>query len=374
MYGRGGGQVRRASRGSPQFSTGDGYAAHRNRGIVNPQGMNAPVTTFSADPDELLRRRLPPSPFTAAEAEQRGVARRALYRLLGCGAIVRPLRGVYVHAADDLDLELRMRCVAKVCPPHCVATDRTAAWMWGVDVYPWRDRALPLPLDVFSLRGKTRTRREDVRGGQRDLGARDLIRATDGVQVTTPLRTALDLACGLNRYEALAAVDALMRAHGLTNEQLFTEIVRFRGRRGVVQAREIVALTTGLAESSGESWTRLAIHDDGLASPTPQVWVGEAGQLLYRLDLAYEHLRVAVEYDGVEHHSDEVDVEHDDRRRRWLEERGWIVIVVRKEDLSGARREAWLQALDTALRARSAEVNRRRLSLRPRSTVSGVPE
>jgi hypothetical protein len=334
--------------------------------------MDDLLTAIQADPDDLLRGRLPPSPFTAVEAEQRGVARRTLYRLLACGAVVRPLRGVYVHAADDLDLELRMRCVAKVCPPHCVATDRTAAWMWGVDVYPWRDRALPLPLDVFSLRGKSRTRRDDVRGGQRDLKARDLVRAAAGVQVTTPLRTALDLACGLNRYEALAAVDALMRVHALTTEQLFAEIVRFRGRRGVVQAREIVALATGLSESSGESWTRLAIHDDGLARPTPQVWVGEAGQLLYRLDLAYEHLRVAVEYDGEEHHSDDVDVEHDERRRRWLEEQGWVVIVVRKEDLSGPRREAWLQALDTALRVRSSEMKGRRLSLRPSHDAWGV--
>jgi hypothetical protein len=336
--------------------------------------MNELDTVVRADPEDLVRSRLPTSPFTAAEAEQRGVTRRALHRLLGCGAIVRPLRGVYVRASDDLDLELRMRCVAKVCPPHTVATDRTAAWMWGVDVYPWRDRALPLPLDVFSRRGKARTRRDDVRGGQRDLAARDVVTLAVGVRVTTPLRTALDLACGLDRYEALAAVDALMRAHGLTTEQLYAEIVRFRGRRGVVQAREIIALATGLSESSGESWTRLAIHDDGLASPTPQVWVGEAGQLLYRVDLAYEHLRIAVEYDGVEHHSDDLDIEHDERRRRWLEAQGWIVIVVRKEDLSGARREAWLQDLATALRVRSAEMNRRRLSLRSRSAVSYAPD
>ncbi|MXI40516.1 hypothetical protein GRW07_24960, partial [Escherichia coli] len=117
------------------------------------------------------------------------------------------------------------------------------------------------PLEVFVLRGRKRVQRSEARGGARDLLPEDVVEV-EGVLVTTPLRTALDLSCRLRRYEALAALDAFARQHGLTPRELALELARrYRRRRGVVQARELVALVTSLAESAGESFTRLAIHD-----------------------------------------------------------------------------------------------------------------
>ncbi len=42
----------------------------------------------------------------------------------------------------------------------------------------------------------------------------------------------------------------------------------------------------GRSESSGESFTRLAIADVGLPVPTLQHWVHDGGVPVYRLDLA----------------------------------------------------------------------------------------
>ena len=78
-----------------------------------------------------------------------------------------------------------------------------------------------------------------------------------GVWVTTPLRTALDLCCRLPKYGALAAADALARVQGLDSEVMTRELLRFKGRRGVVQARALVSLVDPAAESTGESFTRL---------------------------------------------------------------------------------------------------------------------
>ena len=54
----------------------------------------------------------------------------------------------------------------------------------------------------------------------------------------------------------------------------------------------------------------------------------------YRLDLAYPHARVAIEYNGEEFHSSDEDKQADAERRAWLERRGWIVIVVDKDSFT----------------------------------------
>jgi very-short-patch-repair endonuclease len=97
--------------------------------------------------------------------------------------------------------------------------------------------------------------------------------------------------------------------------------------------------------------TRLAILDDGLPAPEPQFWVIHQGREIFRLDLAYPKSKVAVEYDGVEFHDDDPERrEADEKRRAWLREHGWIVIVVRKGDFTAERRHAWLGELRRALR------------------------
>jgi very-short-patch-repair endonuclease len=64
------------------------------------------------------------------------------------------------------------------------------------------------------------------------------------------------------------------------------------------------------------------------------------GREIYYLDLGVRELRFAVEYDGEEFHSNDEDVDHDERRRRWIEEhRGWIIKPVRKGNVFGPTRD-----------------------------------
>jgi very-short-patch-repair endonuclease len=67
-----------------------------------------------------------------------------------------------------------------------------------------------------------------------------------------------------------------------------------------------------------------------------------------KVENAYERLRIAVEYDGEEFHSLDEDREHDEKRRDALRRAGWIIIVVRRDGLSGPGREAWLAELREA--------------------------
>jgi hypothetical protein len=141
-----------------------------------------------------------------------------------------------------------------------------------------------------------------------------------------------------------------MRQYGLTTELLINELKRYRRRRGVVQARQLVMKACPLAESPRESWVRLAIADCNLPLPIAQYWVTEHGREVYRLDFAYPKAKVAVEYDGELYHdaSDE-QRERDRRRREWLRDRGWTVIVVTKAGFTDEGRATWLAELRRAL-------------------------
>jgi hypothetical protein len=296
---------------------------------------------------------LPAVPLTRAQLNALGVTKWQLHQLLRAGILRRILFEVYIRADEPDTIDLRARAASLVLPPHAVMVDRTAAWLWGVDTLSPAEIMTVPPLDIFVLRGHTRVRRDKAFGGERDLSPTEIVEL-EGVRVTTTLRTALDLACRLSRYEAFATLDAFARAHGLNSQQMRLELVRrYRGRRGVVQARELVQLVNSAAESTGESFAWLAIYDEGLPVPQPQCWVYDGAVPVYRLDLAYERLKICVEYDGQEFHSSDEQREHDRRRRTWLRERGWWVIVVDKHSFKGAAREEWLAELRRALAERS---------------------
>jgi Protein of unknown function (DUF559) len=295
------------------------------------------------------RTSLPDTPFTRADATAWGIDRHQLSDLRAQHQVRRLLRNVYMRTDVADSVELRAAAARLVVSPGAVFVDRTAAWLHGVDVYDYRELEVLPPLDCVVLRDRARVERPELVGGERDLAPTDLT-TVFGLRVTTPLRTAMDLACRLPRPDGLAALDELMRRFDLSHGQVLGQLPRYRRRRGVVKARELASIADPLAESPRESRTRLAIHDAGLPRPTLQHWVDDHGTPVYRLDLAYPQHRVAVEYDGQEWH-DRTQAQRDaDRlRRQWLTAHGWTVIVVRRGDFDAERRHRWLGELRSAL-------------------------
>lgn len=301
---------------------------------------------------------LPDRPFLLSEIPDLGLSRHRLDTLVAEGAVRRVLRGVYCRADLPNTFELRAECAALVLPEHAVVCDRSAAWLWGVECFDYAEQEFLPQLETVSVDGNDRVRRVEVYGGKRDLRD-DEICEVAGVRVTTPLRTACDLACLRGRNAALAIYDAFRREHGLTCADFERMLLRFRGRRGVKQARELAPYAVAASESPGESWSRMVIIDAGLKAPEPQVWVHVRGIGWVRLDLAYEHLRIAIEYDGEEHHTSDADRAHDQERREALRRAGWIVIVVRKGDFTGLTSDRWLSELREALAERVPAYQRR---------------
>ncbi len=297
------------------------------------------------------RPEFPSVPFTTKQAAQAGITRRQLCAGVHNREIRRVLTGVYVRSELPDTTQVRARAALLVINPFSVLCDRTAAWVHDVDVLDYRELDVMPPLESYVLRGHDPTDRHECAGGTRDLRPEDICLVED-VPVTTPLRTTMDLGCKLPRRRALAAMDAFMRVHGITHGDMRLVLPRFFRRRGVVQLRQLVPLADPRAESQPESWVRLEIADAGLPQPTPQYWVCVGGMRIWRLDLAYPHAKIAVEYDGREFHEGEANERADERRRGWLRDHGWIVIVLDKDSFSAEARDDWIDELRAALRLR----------------------
>ncbi|MCV7245142.1 hypothetical protein H7J83_20830 [Mycobacterium mantenii] len=157
----------------------------------------------------------------------------------------------------------------------------------------------------------------------------DEITIVTGVPVTTPARTVLDLGCWYPTTSAVAAIDSLARAAEFkaADVELFAQ--RYSGRRGIARARRALILFDAGAQSPKETWLRLVLVEAGLPRPQTQIPVrNEFGQAIAYLDMGWEDVKVAVEYDGDQHRSDRSQFAWDIRRLESLQHKGWIVIRV----------------------------------------------
>ena len=162
----------------------------------------------------------------------------------------------------------------------------------------------------------------------------DEIGFVDGIRLTTPARTALDLARRLPLGVAVAAVDALAQATELKMVDVEFLLDRYSGRRGMTAARAALALVDGGAQSPKETWLRLLLCRAGLPAVQTQIAVrNEWGWVEAYLDMGWEDIKVAVEYDGDQHRSDRRQYVKDISRLEMLEQRyGWIVVRVVAEN------------------------------------------
>lgn len=150
--------------------------------------------------------------------------------------------------------------------------------------------------------------------------------------VTTPARTAYDMARQLPRAKALVRLDALMHVTPFSVEEVLSLAKRYPGGRGLRRLRMVLPLVDGGSASPKETWLRLLLLDDGLPRPTTQIPVHESWRLIGILDMGWEKYKVAVEYDGDQHRTDRWQYVRDQRRLRELEAMGWIIIRVIAED------------------------------------------
>ena len=168
-----------------------------------------------------------------------------------------------------------------------------------------------------------------------DQVADDEIEMIDGIRVTTPARTALDIACRYPLGKAVAAIDALARATHLKMADVELLAERYKGRRGIRNARKVLDLVDPGAESPQETWLRLIVIRHGFPAPQTQIPVhDECGVLVAVLDMGWDDIKLALDYEG-DHHRNPVRFNKDIRRHDAVTELGWMDIRVTSRDTEG---------------------------------------
>jgi hypothetical protein len=160
----------------------------------------------------------------------------------------------------------------------------------------------------------------------------DEITRIDCMSATTVARTAFDLGRHLPRGEALARLDALMRASPFSAEDVGILMKRYRGARGLRQLCELLPLVDGGAASPRETWLRLLYIDNGLPTPATQIPILDGRKVVRWADMGWEDFMVVSEYDGDQHRTDRRQYTKDIRSLRKARSLGWIVDQVIKED------------------------------------------
>jgi very-short-patch-repair endonuclease len=233
-----------------------------------------------------------------------------------------------------------------------LAQRTTAAWLWShrrgvvaglaasaMHGSRWIPDNAPVELIWTNARVPRgiRTRRDRLLPGEHQSVA--------GMHVTTPERTAFDLGRLTRRDEAVARLDALANAAGFDRTAVVELAHRHRGSPGLPRLLSALDLYDAGAQSPRETWLRLMLVRAGFPRPQTQIPIcDEFGYPRYFLDMGWDEVMIAVEYDG-DHHRERPVFTNDIVRSEYIAYRGWthirVVAGARPADIVNRVRRAW---------------------------------
>lgn len=231
-------------------------------------------------------------------------------------------RGLYLPVGWDGELIDDCRNMLRLMPEEAAVGHATAASLWG---FPLPHR-LEGQLHTVVAAGEQPPRRKGVVGHCMELPPEHTV-TVEGVRITIPERTLLDLAPDLRLHELVAAGDAALRVAQLNREILRALVKWAKGRRGVERLRKAEPLLDARAESPPESHLRVWFALGGLPFFEPNVEIWDGDEFVARVDLYSAEYRIAVEYEGAHHRSRE-QYAADIRRRARLAALGIEVIQI----------------------------------------------
>jgi very-short-patch-repair endonuclease len=262
------------------------------------------------------------------QALRAGVTDDMLQEWVKAGRLERVHAGVYRMAGSVIDWQQQVLAAVLACDG--VASHRSAARIWGLHDYD--------DVEITVPRNRRGIARDVVVHRSGDLGARHVTRR-EGIPVTTPMRTLVDLGA-VDRHAVPEALERAVIAKVcsvLAVERALDDVAR-KGRRGAGVIRRVLdERALGRARPDGLLETRMArlFREHGLPMPRFQYKAGR-----YILDFAYEDLRLAIEVDGFEVHGTPLALQRDLARQNALVAAGWTVLRFTWFDV--VRRPEWV--------------------------------
>ncbi|UKA62004.1 hypothetical protein [Arthrobacter sp. FW306-04-A] len=281
-------------------------------------------------PEELSNR-----PFTVYESRVLGVApKRLRARDVSDGG-----RLIYLPAGLEFALAERARVLAAATPGAWVSHE-SAAVLTRLGLPPWLGGGETVHLS--KPHELPRVRRSGVKGHRVRILPGE-VTEIDGIPVSSPSRTWLDLAHQLPLRYVIAMGDQLIRMprpgfEGRTEPYANKEGLRLLIRqhpnmKGVEKARLALEDMRVGADSFPETFLRLAVLDAGLPEPELQLRLDPDDPWSPSADLGYRRFRMAVQYDGAPHLTREQQT-RDNRRDEAFTGAGWSYFKANADDLA----------------------------------------
>jgi very-short-patch-repair endonuclease len=254
---------------------------------------------------------------------QHGVVTRAQLLALGVraetidyrtrqGRLHRASRGVYALGRPQLPQLGRWMAAVLACGPQALLSHGSAAALWGIRRPRDTSRfgggrrpsglAAELPartpeVSEVSVPSSVMRRRGGIRLHRRALVEADR-RRCDGIPVTSPSLTLVDLGARLSDAGPEAAINEADRLGLVDPETLRAELARHAGVPGVVAVRRVLdARTFRLTDSELERRFLRLVRRAGL--PVPETGCRVNG---FKVDFCWPELGLVVETDGLRYH------------------------------------------------------------------------
>jgi very-short-patch-repair endonuclease len=245
-----------------------------------------------------------------------GYSKRAIEHRAAEGRLVLVHDGVYVVAPLSDDRRTRWMAATLTTPDSVLSHAGAGA--------AFRFRPFNAQFEVVTRKGSGGPRRH----GDLLVCRTNRIEATtlDGIPITTPERTLIDLAPHLNDRDLARAVREAVRLKATTTSDLFVALNRHRGRRGTRRLHTTVSRYAQLPLNRTRSDAE-ALALTLLKANPPQINKRIQGE---EADLSWPEHRLIVELDGPQFH---LDAAEDLRKQQAWEQAGWTVRRLATDDV-----------------------------------------
>jgi hypothetical protein len=297
------------------------------------------------------------------QAIHAGLSRFAISRRLAGGRLTVVLPGVFAISGVPTSQLQRFMAACLWAGDGAVASHRAAASLWEIEGFA------SAPVEISLAGRRTQPPKGVICHQVASLPPGDVTRR-QGIPVTTPSRTLLDLGAVAGKRRVERAMHQLLR-RGLTSVAKLERTVseaRGKGHRGVGVLRGILK-ACGPAYVPPESELEAAVFNmfrgSGLPMPVPQYRIrDDDGNVILRADFALVEDRLIMPVDGYSVHSDREAWYEDRRKRNAVVALGWGILSLTYDDVCNRPQEILASV-------RKARRNARRRSQR-KATPSGT--
>jgi len=257
---------------------------------------------------------------THRQLMEAGLSRSAMGRRLLSGRLRLLHRGVYLAVPFPLPHTREMAAVL-ASDPDAVVSHHSAAALWGLGAGSGSSPRATAPVEI-TVEGN-RGRRPGIRVHRVARLGDEERTVSQGIPITTPGRTLLDLATVTGARELEAAVARAEREGLVDPDALAALLARQRGHAGTRVLKAVAEAPGGpaLTRSAAEAKFLALIREAGLPAPECNVVLGP-----YEIDFLWRAAGIAAEVDGFRYHASRPRFEGDRRKDAWLLAAGITVV------------------------------------------------